>query len=172
MDGRTVMQAYIDKVAQTRSLIRIRCDDDTVQQLSRRTKANDELMHAILKSANELLTSHKLLLTDEDDKITSAIVYLAVVLNRIDMVDGELLKQVYTDYPKIEQWWTHFNTLKESEALKVNTPIAKIMMLLSKGPKLLLLALGMYEPAPLPDDMEQEVIRKLENIMSEYCKVN
>jgi hypothetical protein len=172
MDGRTVMQAYIDKVAQTRSLIRIGCDDDTVQQLAVRTKANDELMQDILKSADKLLAFHKLLLTDEDDKITSADVYLAVLLNRIEMVDGDLLKQVYADYPKIEKWWVHFNSLKESEALKVNTPVAKIMMLLSKGHKLILLAMGMLNPAPLPDDMEQEVMRELEKIMSEYCKVN
>ena len=71
MDGRTVRQAYIDKIAQVRSLIRIGCDDDTVTTLEERVKANEECMEAILKSAEELLCSHKLLLTDGGDTFRS-----------------------------------------------------------------------------------------------------
>ena len=168
MDGRTVKQAYIDKVVQTRSLIRIGCDDDTLENLQQRIKANEEFMEAILTSTDELLASHKLLMTD--DELTSADVYLAVLLNRIATVNGELLGQIFAKYPKIESWWKHFNTLKESEALAFG-PSSKIAMLFSKGPRIFLHSLGMLNPEPLPDVIEQEVVKELDRFMSEYYKV-
>ena len=167
MDGRTVQQAYIDKVAQTRSLIRIGCDEDTLENLQQRVKANEECMKAILISSEELLASHKLLLTD--DELTSADVYLAVFLNRIATVDEDLLQQTFAQYTRIESWWKHFNTLKESETLKFG-PTSKLAMLFSKGPRLLLHAIGMLNPEPLPVDIEQEVEKQLESIMTEYYK--
>ena len=170
MDGRTVRRAYIDKVVQTRSLVRIGCDDDTIVQLEKRVKANDECMQAILKSANELLASHKLLLTDGE--ITSADVYLAVLLTRIAGVGGKLLEIIFTQYPRIEKWWGYFNSSKElNDTLKVGGLASKLMMLLSKSPKLILFGLGMLNPAPLPDDIEQEVVKELESFMTDYCKV-
>jgi hypothetical protein len=62
--------------------------------------------------------SDMLLLTDEDDKLTSADIYFAVFLKRISTVDGVLVKQVFADYPRIEKWWTYFNTLEEAKTLK------------------------------------------------------
>lgn len=172
MDGRTVRQAYIDKVAQTRSLIRIGCDNDTMEQLEKRIKANEEFMIAILKSADELLASHKLLLTDEIDEVTSADVYLAVLLTRIASVDNELLVQVFADHPKIERWWTFFSDSNEAATLKNDANSSKLGFLLSKGPSLILHGLGMLNPSPLPDDLEQEVIKELKSIMATYCNTS
>lgn len=173
MDGRTVRQAYIDKVAQTRSLISIGCDNNSLKQLQKRIEANTECMNAILKSADKLLESHTLLLTDEDDKVTSADVYFAVFLNRITFVDsdGKLLKQIFADHPMVEKWWIYFNTLKESNALKSGSSFSsKLMMLIRKGPKFCLHGLGILKPSPLPKDIEDEVCKGLNNIMTNYCK--
>lgn len=171
MDGRTVRQAYIDKIAQTRSLINFGCDDDTIGQLEERIKANDKCMQAILKFADKLLSFHKLLLTDREDEITSADVYLAVLLTRIAEVDNELYKETLAKYPEIETWWETFNMSKElNETLKAGRPMAKIIMLLRKAPKLALFSLGMLNPDPLPDDIEQDVEKEMGTIMTNYCK--
>ena len=167
MDGRTVRQVYIEKVAQIRSLIRIGCDSDSLEQLEARIKANDERMEDILKSANRLLDSHKLLLTE--DQMTSADVYLAVLIARISMVDGNLLKQKFADFPAIEKWWNHVTALEVSECLKVGTS-TKVKMLLGKSPKIFLSALGLLNPHPLPEDMDKEVNNKLGEIMTAYYK--
>ena len=42
MNGRIVQQAYINKVAQKRSLIGINCDDDILKQINNQIIANDE----------------------------------------------------------------------------------------------------------------------------------
>ena len=167
MDGRTVRQVYIEKVAQIRSLIRIGCDNDNLEQLEVRIKANDERMEDILKSANRLLDSHKLLLTE--DQMTSADVYLAVLIARISMVDGNLLKQKFADFPAIEKWWNRITALEVSECLKVGTS-TKVKMLLGKSSKIFISALGLLNPHPLPEDMEKEVNNKLGEIMTAYYK--
>ena len=147
MDGRTVRQVYINKVAQVRSLIRIGCDNDNLEQLEARIKANDDCMEAILKSANSLLDSNKLLLTDQEDQITSADVYLAVLIARISMVDSNLLKQTFADFPAIEKWWNHINTLEVSKCLNVGSS-TKVKMFLHISPKVFLYSLGLLNPIP------------------------
>lgn len=181
MDGRTVQQAYIDKVAQTRALIRIGCDDDILKQINNRIIANDEQMNAVLKKADQLLAAQEvkngisdtLLLTDEDDKLTSADVYFAVFLKRISTVDGLLIKHIFSDYPRIEKWWAYFNTLEEAKKLKESADPLKLMKMLlftGKPVKFALYGVGLLSPKPLPDDVEKEVVKEFENLMTNYFK--
>jgi len=182
LDGRTLRRAYVEKIAQVRSLIKFgRTDDEesSLQQpelLARRISSNDQRLDDIFSLASSMLTDNnnnnnkndntELLLMG--DNISSADIYLAVIVSRISMLDGPLMEELFEKYPITRKWWTHFKSLPEAVVLfGDNDKKSNITALIKSGKpwKFLGYALGCYKPKPLPDDIERDV-------QAEYNKIN
>jgi len=187
LDGRTIREAYVRKIAQIRSMIQIGCEAET-PELTKRISANDDCMDEIFRRASTMLTENSGVGTDCDDNndasllmggdstnIASADIYLAVAVIRMKWLDESYLDSKFDKYPNTRLWWEHFLTLPEAQVLlEDNDKRGTVLRMIKSGKpfKMLGCALGIYKAKPLPDDIERDVQAELKKLNEAYFSSN
>mmetsp|Transcript_19477 Transcript_19477/g.42364 ORF Transcript_19477/g.42364 Transcript_19477/m.42364 type:complete len:345 (+) Transcript_19477:205-1239(+) len=168
-DGQTIRQAYVKKIAQVRALIDVGCKAET-PELTKRISENDVLLGKIFSVASDLRNESggPFLL---GPNLTSADAFFAPVVARVEAIDKAKVNSYFDQFRGTREWWETFKTRQEaadafSKYGKLWTITA--MMLQGKPFKILGYKLGVYKPTELPDDIEEDVQKQLQELKSSY----
>lgn len=191
LDGRTIREAYVRKIAQVRSMLQIGCEAET-RELTAKISANERCLEAVFCRATELLADQSTLAATDDGPstdskgslllmggdpthITAADVYLAVAVIRIRNLDEPYLEAKFREYPLVRYWWEHFLGLPEAQVLLEDNNMKKVKKHMLKSGKIFKMmgcAMGICKPRPLPDDIEKDVRNELTKMNKAYFTVS